>query len=159
MAPEPARELGQEMRSLPHLRTRSVVRPAVVVALASLLLPVAATPGSAATTKLDTETYRVQPSNKLLRFQLLLKDDGVAVLTFAVRKKGRFKVLDREVVNATFVEGSTDADVLDVTQDYDGAPKNGGQGLIAWEGPTDEEDHAEYFGFDLKTGELDLYGG
>ncbi len=133
--------------------TRTVL---VAVASAALLAP--ALPAQAATV-LDTEVYKVQPSGKKVRFQLLLKDEGVVVLTFAVRRAGEWKRLDKAVVGGTYVEGSSEADVLDVTQDYEGAPEDGGQGLVTWQGPTDDEDYAEYFGFSLQTGELDMYGG
>lgn len=130
----------------------------VALAATALVLPGAAVPVHAATV-LDTATYKVSPSGKKTRFQLLLKDEGVVVLTFAVKKRGAFKVLDRAQVHGLFTDGSTQAEITDLTQDYEGAPENGGQGLLAWEGATDEEDYAEYFGFSVKTGELDLYGG
>ena len=107
MAAPAGAAVGWAMRSLHRSLHRSLAGP-VALAIAALALPAVSAPAAAATT-LDTETYRVQPSNKLLRFQLLLKDEGVVVLTFAVKRKGTFKVLDKEVVGATFVDGSTDA--------------------------------------------------
>lgn len=141
---------------------KQLIRRSAVLLLACLLaasMSTAFVPTAGAHadgTLLKSKTIKVKPSGKKALFQLRLVGDRV-YLSMSVRKDGAFKRLDRVRLSHRFTDTSSGAH-LEVTQEGATYERNGGQGLVSWQGATDAGDYAEYFGWNIKTGDIELFG-
>jgi hypothetical protein len=137
-----------------QLIRRSAVLLVACVLAAGLSTAFVPTAGAHADgTVLESKTITVKPSGKKARFQLRLVGERV-YLSMSVRRNGAFKQLDRVRLSHRYTDGSSDARLGDFVQ----YSRNGGQALVSWRGATAAGDYDEYFGWNIKTGDIELYG-
>lgn len=132
-----------------------LITASLVLALSTGTLAVATAATKPKTLK--TKTMKVKPSGKSIRLQLIASGTKVS-LTFAVKTKGKYKVIKTRKLPKALPEGASDFR-LTAYQTGDAYEKNGGQGLIAWAGPEEgtDDDYAQYYGWNVDKKRLELF--
>jgi hypothetical protein len=140
---------------------KQLIRRTAVLALACVLAlglstSLAPTAGAHTGELLKSKTITVKPSGKKALFQIRRVGDA-AYLSMSVKRNGVYKRLNRVKLSHKYTDRSSNPH-LEVTQEGATYERNGGQGFVSWDGATDAGDYAEYFGWNIKTGKLELFG-
>jgi hypothetical protein len=107
---------------------------------------------------LTQQLIEVRPSAKTIRLAVTTEPGSTtAFLTMSVREGSGFEVLKKVELSRPF-RADSKIRPLDASQKGAYYEPDGGQGLVSWEGATEAGDYAEYFGWNVETAKLELFG-
>jgi hypothetical protein len=142
------------MRALKTRWTVAVV--AMVTAVALVVGPMSA---PAVTSKvLRSKVLKVRPSGRTAKISAVKRGSSVYIVLY-VKRNGRYVRLDSDRAGR-FPAG---AKVRPIKADQQGAAytRNGGQGLLSWDGPdgveNSSDDFAKYFGWNIQKKSIDFF--
>lgn len=127
-------------------RTRSLLL-SLALALGMVAAPAPPATTAAALPQLVAETTRIQ--GKAVRFVVVL-DGETAYAQLKLRKHGKWRKLGQDRLDCKYWDGSHSAS-LEVQ-------KADRQVLISWAGPVEGEFYAEYGGYRIRAGRINMYG-
>lgn len=125
--------------------TKGRISKAVIAAIAIVSL----VPATSLAKTLDSTKLKAKPGNYKTKISAVSKGEKIYV-TIEVKKKGKYRELDRDKASSVAVGDGQVA--IDADQDGESYSKNGGEGLLSV-----GDDFNEYFNWNAKRGRINFY--